>query len=167
MVVIKNREEILSLVGQIDHVLRGLQHTVEDTRAATQAFQGSRPGPFDLRGFGSLLHDFYTGIEDVFETIAGDINGRLPDASEWYKQLLVRMTVTVPGLRPAVISEELGWKLDEYMRFRHVFRNVYGYLLDWERLKPLLDRMDDVYVEFLREIGSFRAFLLRLAEQLT
>jgi uncharacterized protein YutE (UPF0331/DUF86 family) len=165
--VAKNREEILSLVGQIDHVLQTLQHTVEETRTATRAFQGSRPGTLDLRGFGSLLHDFYTGIEDVFEIIAGDINGRFPDSPEWHKQLLVRMTVTVPGLRPAVISEELRWKLDEYLRFRHVFRNVYGYLLDWERLKPLLDRMDAVYAEFLREVGSFRAFLLRLAEQLT
>jgi len=29
----------------------------------------------------SLLHDFYTAIEDVFEAIAGDVNGGLPDLS--------------------------------------------------------------------------------------
>ncbi|MCL6557681.1 MAG: hypothetical protein K6U74_02540, partial [Firmicutes bacterium] len=29
-----------------------------------------------------LLYDFYTAIEDVFEAIAGDVNGELPDGVE-------------------------------------------------------------------------------------
>ena len=59
------------------------------------------------------------------------------DSYDRHKRLLNKMTLKIPGLRPAVISKELKEALDEYLRFRHVFRNVYGYLLEWKRMKGL------------------------------
>jgi len=162
----RTREGILSLVGQVDHVMKALRVTVDEAVLKAREFSRTTPTPFDLRGIGSLLHDFYTAIEDVFEAIAGDVNGGLPDGMAWHKQLLARMSIPVPKLRPAVISEELRWKLDEYLRFRHIFRNVYGYMLEWERMRPLLVNMDTVYRRFEEEIAVFRSFLMRLADEL-
>ncbi|MGQ9531940.1 MAG: ribonuclease toxin HepT-like protein [Desulfotomaculales bacterium] len=162
----RTREGILSLVGQVDHVMKALRVTVDEAVLKAREFSRTTPTPFDLRGIGSLLHDFYTAIEDVFEAIPGDLNGDLSDGLAWHKQLLARMSIPAPKLRPAVISEELRWKLDEYLRFRYVFRNVYGYMLDWERLQPLLAKMDKVYRQFGEEIASFRSFLMRLADEL-
>jgi len=162
----RSKGEILSLAGQIDHIMKSLRVTVDEARTKAREFAQTPPTSFDLRGLGSLLHDFYTAIEDVFETIAGDINGSVPDAVAWHKQLLVQMSIPIPELRPAVISQALRWQLDEYLRFRHVFRNVYGYMLDWERMRPLLEKMDAVYKQFEEEIAAFRSFLIRLADEL-
>ena len=162
----RTKEDLLSLVGQMDHIMKALRLTVEEAEAKEREYRTAVPTPFELRGFGSLLHDFYTAVEDVFEVVAGDVNGSLPEGTTWHKEILVKMSISIPGLRPAVISEELRWKLDEYLRFRHVFRNVYGYLLDWRRIRPLLENLGSVYRQFAREVDTFRSFLLRLAGEL-
>lgn len=35
--------------------------------------------------------------------------------------------------------------LDEYLRFRHLFRKRYGFELEWTSIKRLLKKMPDVY----------------------
>lgn len=135
----RTREDILSMMGQIDNIMKGLAITVEEAKRKVEEFSSTPPEPFDLRGLGSILHDFYTSIEDILEVISGEVNGTVLESLDWHKRLLSNMSIPIPELRPAVISESLMWKLSEYLRFRHIFRNVYGYLLDWKRLKPLLD----------------------------
>ena len=162
----RSREGLLETVAQIDRILEALDVTVREAKTKAMDFVRTPPTAFDLRGIGSLLHDFYTAIEDIFEVIAGDINGSRPDAFDWHKQLLTRMTLEVPEVRPAVISKGLARTLDEYLRFRHVFRNVYGYMLEWERLRPLLYGIPAAYEQFRREISAFRQFLLDLAHKL-
>ncbi|ACM22184.1 hypothetical protein ACMTAS_0673 [Thermotoga neapolitana DSM 4359] len=81
-------------------------------------------------------------------------------------RLLNKMSLEIPRVRPAVISKKLRETLDEYLRFRHVFRNVYGYLLEWARMKPLLERAWTVYERFREEIGEFKDFLKELAEKM-
>ncbi|WP_201771673.1 hypothetical protein [Thermotoga sp. RQ7] len=76
------------------------------------------------------------------------------------------MSLEIPRVRPAVISKKLRETLDEYLRFRHVFRNVYGYLLQWERMKPLLEKAGAVYERFEEEIERFKDFLRELAEKM-
>lgn len=43
---------------------------------------------------------------------------------------------------------------------------VYGHLLDWERMRPLLEGIEAVHGQFQEEIGRFRAFLLELSRRL-
>ena len=71
------------------------------------------------------------------------------------------MTLPLARIRPAVISEELAADLDEYLAFRHVFRNIYGFELKGDRVVRLADRLDDVATKFKREIGMFCQFLER------
>lgn len=39
---------------------------------------------------------------------------------------------------PPVIAAELRERLKEYLGFRHLFRNIYGIELKWDKLKDLL-----------------------------
>ncbi len=52
--------------------------------------------------------------------------------------------MAIKDTRPAVISEELAADLDEYLSFRHVFRNIYGFELKGSMLrdeeKPLFTK---------------------------
>ena len=70
----------------------------------------SAPGgddTFALRARGSILHDFYTGVERVFVRLAEEINGGVPRGDQWHRQLVRDTSIAIPDVRPAVISPEL------------------------------------------------------------
>ena len=111
------------------------------------------------RSMGSILHDFYNCCERIFKKIAVDINGGYEDTEKWHKTLLFKMTVPIKGVRPSVISEELAAELDEYLSFRHVFRNIYGFELKGERIIYLARKFDKIADKFIKEIRTFLSFL--------
>src|SRR5262245_8785553 len=43
------------------------------------------------RGKASVFHDFYCGVENIFESIAPELNGELPNDPEWKTLLLHKM----------------------------------------------------------------------------
>ena len=81
------------------------------------------PTTLELRGLGSILHDFYTGIEQIMERIATTFDGELPAGANWHVQFLDRMTSEIESVRPAVLSSDLADALRPYLRFRHLFRS--------------------------------------------
>ena len=111
------------------------------------------------RAMGSILHDFYTCCERIFKRIAFDVNGGFDESEKWYKALLFKMTVPIKDIRLAVISEDMAAELDEYLSFRHVFRNIYGFELRSERLVHLSKKFDKAAEIFIQEIKGFVIFL--------
>lgn len=107
------------------------------------------------RSTGSILHDFYNCCERIFRKIAVEINGGYEDSDKWHKGLLFKMTIPVKGLRTAVISEELAAELDEYLAFRHLFRNIYGFELKGDRIGYLAKKFDKVADKFITETTQF------------
>jgi hypothetical protein len=65
------------------------------------------------------------------------------------------MTVNIENVRTPVISRELAAELDEYLAFRHLFRNIYGFELESNRLDDLVERFPEVAELFQKEINSF------------
>lgn len=112
-----------------------------------------------LRARGSILHDFYTGTERIFIRIAEELDGGTPKGDHWHTQLLRTMSLDLPEIRPPIISENLMNRLAEYLRFRHVFRNNYGFVLEAERIQPLEQEIDSVFDTLRREIGAFLSWL--------
>lgn len=113
------------------------------------------PNFIEIRSSASILHDFYSGIEKIFERIALAIDNNLPSGEEWHSELLMQMTKPFNKRKEVVISEELFQKLKEYLRFRHLFRHIYGFELKWVRIKPLCKDMENVLDKFREEIESF------------
>lgn len=85
------------------------------------------------------FHNFYTGCEHIFSRIANELNGGLPQGGDWHRRLLTRMAIDGEN-RKAVIRAETESQLSEFLRFRHVVRNVYGFDLDADKLDGLLER---------------------------
>jgi len=83
----------------------------------------------------------------------------------WHRDLLSRVATEIPDVRPAVISRALQKQLDDYRRFRHLFRNVYELNLDWDKLIPLLSRLPAVNGNLQEELGGFTEFLRTLAAE--
>jgi hypothetical protein len=143
------------LRAEIDRVDR----LVSEAAQAVGPFRTRVPGRLELRGLGDIVHDFYTGAERIFERVAPELNGGVPEGRSWHRDLLESMTVALPGIRPPVLRPEVARSLDEYLRFRHLFRNTYGYELEWSRLRPLFDNLDRTWSELRADLVRFLAFV--------
>jgi len=65
------------------------------------------------------------------------------------------MTLGIEDIRPPVISKKLAAELDEYLAFRHLFRNIYGFELESNRLNILVEKFPATADLFFDEINSF------------
>ena len=116
---------------------------------------GEEPTFKEIRISSSILHDFYSGVEKIFKKIALVVDNNLPGGETWHIDLLTQMAKQFANIRPGVISESLFEKLKEYLKFRHLFRHIYGFELKWEKIKPLCLGMSEVLNEFIKEIDKF------------
>lgn len=141
-------DNVKSLVKELSD--RGLSGSKKNIRLALP--QGDT---FLLRAVGSILHDFYVAAENIFETVAREIDEALPIDSKWHRKLLLQMSMDIPDVRPPLISKETVAKLDEFRAFRHVFRNVYGYNLSAERIIELLNKFPHTADCLEKEVYAF------------
>jgi len=74
---------------------------------------------------------------------------------QWHKKLLYQMTMNIEDVRPPVISKKLAAELDEYLAFRHLFRNIYGFELESKRLDKLIEKFPDTVELLFKEINDF------------
>jgi hypothetical protein len=132
---------------------------VNEAQKALSDFTEQEPPLLALRGIGAILHDFYTGIEHIFETIAPELNGGLPAGEAWHRELLTSMTLDLPCVRPALVRQQTARQLDEFLRFRHLFRNLYGFELEWPRVRSILTRLPAVWSEVETDLDRFLEFL--------
>ena len=110
------------------------------------------------------IHNFYTGCERIFQKIADDINGGIPMSLDWHKRLLRSMSLEIEDIRPPVISKTTAKSLGDYLAFRHVVRNIYGFEIDSERLQVLIEWIYGVHRKFRKEVERFIGFLRKMAK---
>ncbi|MBI1987792.1 MAG: hypothetical protein HYS70_05545 [Nitrospinae bacterium] len=107
---------------------------------------------------GYLFHNFYCAFEDLFQEIAKTFENRIEDPSRYHRELLKRMHIEVPGIRPFLLSEESYRIMDELRGFRHIFRHSYDYELSpkkIEDLKELLLKRWEIIDKDLTIFGEF------------
>ncbi len=105
------------------------------------------------------LHGFYSGLERIFALVAETVDDSLPTGENWHLLLLRQMTEEKPPLRPAVISETVGQRLNEYRGFRHVVCNVYTYRFDPAKVEKLVQSAPALFDQLRAEILAFATFL--------
>lgn len=151
------------LISEIESERRDLDNLVEEMESLRDQLD-EEPTRIELRAAGSILHDFYTGLEKIFRLIALELDGNLPSGDEWHKRLLDRMAVEIEDVRPPVIDGSLKERLSEYLRFRHLFRHIYGFELNWKRCKPLIRELPEIAKELSDGLDEFQNFLREINE---
>lgn len=112
------------------------------------------PTEIELSALAATLHCFYTGVENIFKRAAVELDGEPVRGDAWHRELLLRMK-TQTARRPALLSEELHDTLNEYLRFRHVFRNAYSFDLDWQKLSPLVLGLEETFQKLENALDDF------------
>jgi hypothetical protein len=148
------KEIIIGIIAEIQKELQNL----EELRAEMERIKLEKDIIFQ-RAKGSILHDFYNCCERIFKKIAIELNAGYEESERWHKSLLYRMTIPIEGIRPRVISDELAAYLDEFLAFRHLFRNIYGFELKGDRVDYLVGKFEKVAEKFSKEGEEFVSFL--------
>jgi len=143
--------------------LVNLEKLVEELKTITK-MRELKVNSIRIRACASILHDFYSGIEKMFINIARETDRTVPRGEGWYRELLEQMTLDIPVKRPAVIGSELATQLQQYLSFRHRFRNLYGYELEWGKMDELIKNMDSTLKRLKDSMESFLEVLSQIVE---
>lgn len=154
----------LLLKADLQEELKNLERLKSELSQILDTLTGE-PTFVELRAMGSILHDFYCGVEKVFKRIAINVDGGIPKGDAWHIELLNRMTMSIPEVRPCIISERLEEKLKELLMFRHLFRNIYGFELEWKKFKNLAESIGSIHKRIISDVEKFYEFIDSLAEE--
>lgn len=102
-----------------------------------------------LVGIGAFLQNIYTGMENILKQILLHQSLPIPESPTWHKDLLNF------AFDNKIISKEILNKIGKYLVFRHFFTHAYGFLIDEEKLEPLMNNISEIYSEFKREIDEY------------
>ena len=102
-----------------------------------------------LVGIGAFLQNIYTGMENILKQMRLHQDISIPDSPTWHKDLLNL------AIKNNLLTKETVDKIGKYLFFRHFFTHAYGFLIDEEKLGPLMDGISGIYIDFKREIDEF------------
>lgn len=80
----------------------------------------------------------YNVVEQMCLRIAREFENHLERDGGWHDALLRRMTLQVPGIRPALFGADVKQDLDELRRFRHLVHHAYDVILREDRILALV-----------------------------
>lgn len=153
IVIEKIKNEIENIEKIVCKVEKGFKCAKENIRDAD----------FYLDSVAFNLHGFYSGIEEIFETIANGIDNELPSGNRWHKDLLDQVSIEIIGIRPVVISNNTKKQLIEFLAFRHLIRDIYTFEIKPEKLGKLVEILPQAFENFKKDVNEFLIFLEKIA----
>lgn len=143
-----------ALPTRLQDELANLEKVVEGLETAL-ARAGEEPDEFATRTLSTYLDDFYKGCERICERVAVTLDGHLPQGDRWHQKLLGQMGESGGQDRPPLVGGQLLLELDEYRRFGHRVRHIYGYGLDPHRVRDLAGNVPPVFNRVQEAVESF------------
>ena len=108
----------------------------------------ARPVPGHLEACAYELHRGYNVIERSLERVCEVFENHFERRGDYHERLLERLSLDLPGLRPAFLPQGSRERLREWKGFRHVVRHAYDLEFDAGRLKRLADIAAAISNEF-------------------
>ena len=142
------------IISQIQFAIRQEVRHLDIHKDLLDKCQTTKPNFAETSAIALCLHAFYNGIEEIFSSIAKEIDELVPDSSSSHKELL-NQVAEANDKRQAVISLDLKEKLTSYLLFRHFIRHAYPHFLEWNRFEELAYSLREVWKQTKREIEAF------------
>ncbi|UNC93521.1 ribonuclease toxin HepT-like protein [Candidatus Contubernalis alkaliaceticus] len=159
------KRRLAVLRDEIDEELRQIYHLRNELKQISNE-KMLKSINLKTRVYASIISDFFMASERIFKLIAKEIDEELPESDDWHKKLLRQMSVEIPEIRPAVIDKKLYFLLEEYLKFRHLVRNIYGFQLNYERFAHLIIDIDTAVSEMVKQINSFLIKMDEIAKKI-
>ena len=131
-----------------------LKEPVESEREAIRKVLDAMPpehglaklSALELAGVATLLHNFYSGVENILKQVLLAQGLPLPEGPAWHRDLLTT------SAEHGIISETTAQHLQQFLAFRHFFSHAYALELDPQRLEPLVNDAENVFQAFVRDL---------------
>lgn len=136
------KKDILFEQGQLDMVIskiKKIQDNITEVNIAALA---------------TYLLNFYNGIENIMERCAKEYYKKMPKGDDWHKQLL-QQSLTQNKDKLPLFNKAIVDRLYNYLIFRHFFIHGYGFKLNWDKMKSLVDNIDGLWREVKNRIAEF------------
>jgi hypothetical protein len=135
-----------------------------NTRAQGRIDHGAAD-QLDYLALGCTIHNLYGVIENACLRVSRFFENGLP-AESWHRELLNRMILDIPTVRPAFFLRNELELIDDLRAFRHVFRNLYNRPVDVDKLDLLQRKVPAAVDAFCRAVARYEEFLSGLASRL-
>ena len=120
----------------------------EATSRAGEHLARSVPGHLEACAY--ELHRGYNVIEHSLERVCEAFENHFERRGDYHERLLERLSLDLPGLRPAFLPKGSRERLREWKGFRHVVRHAYDLEFDAVRLERLVEIATAISNEFSR-----------------
>ena len=117
--------------------------------------------PPELEACAFQLVRFYNVVEQMALRVAKAFENHIDDERGWHTELLRRLALTIPGVRPAFFPGELALDLQDLRGFRHIAVHAYDLTLRKEKLAPLVEsaerlakRLPDLIAGFFEKLPA-------------
>lgn len=157
------RESINSLRGEIQRGLAVLERIEKYFVEFQENRLSAASGTDEAMVVAQTLSNYYTCLETLFLRISQFFENNL-DPKRWHQSLLEKMLLEIPDCRPRVISDETFRTMNEFLKFRHFTRYYFEMDYDWDKLRYLIKKFNDVRVTIRNQMLAFDAFLAALAQ---
>ena len=148
--------DLLELRDDLNREVQRLQRLVDGLNAMKSRLGA---GSDAVEAAALRLHSFYSGVERALLLISRVVNGGTPSRGEgWHRRLLERMAMNT-DTRPAVLRESTQQQLQEYLRFRHLVRNLYADELKAEPIKQLIVALETTWTDVTDDLDAFQRWL--------
>ncbi len=107
------------------------------SRKAGLRFREKTPGRLEACAY--ELARLYNVLEKMLERICGAFENHFEPRGDYHEKLLQRLSLDLPGIRPAFIPPNRVSEVRELKGFRHVMRHAYDLTLRNDRLGELVD----------------------------
>ena len=151
---------LASLNAIIGHDIAAIERLDLELQRIAASLNSPAPDFRDLAAAAYTFHNLYNALENSFEQISRTFENHVVDQAQWHKELLEKMFLSIPKIRPAVLPPNLRKILHDLRGFRHIFRHSYDFELDAERLRYLLQHWNSEKTALIKAMRDFGASLL-------
>lgn len=156
---------LLNLIGELEYEVDVLRELAAKNAKSLERLRAGVPEEYDHAALGYSIHNLYNAFENYALRIAKCFENHL-DPGAWHRELVKRMTMEIPQVRPRVWSPEVARHVDELRRFRHAFRHIYDSGLDPAKLMLAQDHVRPAVEGVLESHERFLLMLQSLISEL-
>ena len=156
-------DDIERLRAELKSDAERIELLYSSNRKAEERIQAGADDYLDYAALGYTIHNLFSLMENSCFRIAKFFENHISDES-WHKELLDRMRLNIDGVRPAFLSDETYYLLDDLRAFRHLFRNLYARPLDRDRILLVQKKTPKAITGFNKAVEKYLVFLIKLKQ---
>ncbi|MFH0926517.1 MAG: hypothetical protein V1872_12965 [bacterium] len=132
-----------------------MEGTVKELKALNNELSQCNPTIREKTAAAAFLAQFYNGVENILKRIVRFYEVSLPKGDTWHIDLFQLFCEPSTHPLPVLFNEEMTNLLAPYRKFRHVVYHGYGFQLEWERMKPGIEKIEEVFFKFKGIVSSY------------